>query len=479
VAKGFTVALLAVAVCACGPQAVATAPSVTASESASAHARGAAPANVDPKLISSALRSPYFANAGVAMADEDGRLLYARNAARAYAPASAIKTIVAAVALAKLGPQARLDTTFESLAPPDDRGTIGDLWLVGGGDPYLDPAQLSGGVGALYRSGVRKVDGDVIVDATSFSGPEQNPAWAPDDLDYGYAAGTSAISLNWNVVEFRIQPTQIGEPAKVRVFPEDPGIVVEGAPITAYSTNFRIERVAAGRNEFKIDGTIAYGWEQKYYRPVAGIPQWVGDVTVEILRRRGIEVSGGVKLGGDPLAMDVLWDHRSPPLATMVFQMLHESDNHIAEQLFRVLGSGTDSSAAQKEGAYLRGIGIPTPGLHIVDGSGLAETNRVAPVTFVRLLQAAAHSRIGDDYVKAFPRAGIEGTVRHHQLSTALGRVRAKSGHIAGVNALVGYVQTAHSGRLAFAFLVNAPGADDATSIQVGIDRVLDTLAAL
>ena len=385
-----------------------------------------------------------------------------------------MKILVAAAALGTLGADARLDTTFESLAEPDEQGRIDDLWLVGGGDPVLDPDQLRGGVGVLYRRGVRRVSGDLIVDATSFSGPEQNPAWAPDDFENSYAAGTSAISLNWNVIEFKIAPTQVGSPARVRIFPADPSIVVHGAPITGYSTTLRIERTMPGRNEFTIDGSIATGWEQSYYRPAAGIPLWAGEVAVAMLRERGIEFDGEVRLGGDPLAMHTLWEHRSPPLSTIVKQMMYESDNHIAEQLLRVLPGG-----GHAEQAYLKVLGIPSPGLRIVDGSGLAESNRVAPVTLVRLLQAVAHSAVGDVYVMALPRAGIEGTVRRHALAAALGHVRAKSGHIADVNALVGYVETRRHGWLSFAFLVNAPGADDSTSIPYGIDRALDGLSEL
>ena len=399
--------------------------------------------------------------------------MYGRNATRNYAPASTLKTIVAAVALERLGGDARLDTTFEALDAPDATGTIDDLWLVGGGDPVLDLEQLRGGIGALFRRGVRRIAGDLIVDAGSFVQAEQNPAWAPDDFEYGYAAGTSPISLNWDVVEFKIAPTRIGAPARVRVVPAGSNVIVHGAPTTAYETLLRITRTSPGQNEFTVDGTIAAGAEQSYYRPVIGIPMWAGLVAGEMLRERGIALDGAVRLGGDPLAMQTLWEHRSPPLATMVKQMLFESDNHIAEQLLAVLGG---ERAAK---AYLSELGIVDPGLRLVDGSGLAESDRVAPSTFVRLLQAIARSPLGQIYVTGLPRAGIEGTVRHHELHDALGLVRAKSGHIAGVNGLVGYVETRRHGRLAFAFLVNAPGADDATSIQTGIDRALDALASL
>jgi D-alanyl-D-alanine carboxypeptidase/D-alanyl-D-alanine-endopeptidase (penicillin-binding protein 4) len=441
------------------------------------------------RTVEETLTSSYFAHAGIAIADASGRIVYGKNETRGYAPASTFKTIVAATALTTLGTQAHLNTSLASLDRPDQDGGIDDLWLVGGGDPVLDPDQLREGVAALYRAGVRRVEGDVVVDATSFSGPEQNKAWAPDDFENDYAAGTSAISLNWDVIEFKIIPTQYGQPARVSVVPADPGVVVHGAPITRYATDFRIDRDAPGRNQFTIAGSIAAGAEQSYFRPALGIPMWAGQVVAQMLRERGIELAGDVRLGYDPIAVQNLWEHRSPPLQAMIKQMLFESDNHIAEQLLRVVGTrggdsltaggGSESAGARVERAYLRSMDVPIPGLRVVDGSGLAESDRVAPITIVRLLQAAAHSPIGHVYVSSFPRAGIEGTVRHHDLGPSLGAVRAKSGHIDGVNALAGYIDTRRHGRLAFCFLVNEPDADDAISIPAQIDRLLDTLYML
>lgn len=436
-----------------------------------------------------ALQSHWFARAGVAIADESGHLLYGRNDSRGYAPASTFKTIVAATALATFGANAHLDTALAALDRPDADGRVDDLWLLGSGDPELDPDQLHDGIAALARDGVRRVDGDVIVDARSFTEPEQNRAWAPDDFEYGYAAGTSAISLNWNVIEFKVTPTRIGEAARISVYPADPDIVIHGTATTGYSTTLTIERTAPGRNSFAIGGSIADLGEQSFYRPVEGIPLWAAQVVAQMLRDEHIAFDGRARLGTDALALQTLWQHSSPPLAAMIHQMLFESDNHIAEQLLRVVGlrggdglvhaGGSESAGARAERAYLRSVGVPMPGLRIVDGSGLAESDRVAPVTLVRLLQAAAHAPTAHAYVTAFPRAGIEGTVRHHELTSAYGRVRAKSGHIDGVNALAGYVDTRHHGRLAFAFLVNEPDADDAISIQIGIDRALDSLADL
>ncbi len=199
-----------------------------------------------------------------------------------------------------------------------------------------------------------------------------------------------------------------------------------------------------------------------------------------MLRARGIAVAAGPRTGIAPLTPYVLWAHRSPPLRAIVHQMLLESNNHFAEQLLRavgtVRGSGTEAGGGSVERGVLKRDGVPQDGLRIVDGSGLAPTDRVAPLTLAELLARTAAEPLGPTFVNALPRVGIEGTVRWRRLTDALGKTRAKSGHIEHVNALAGYVQTRRHGRVAFAILVNDRRADDGP-VDEGIDRALDLLA--
>ena len=100
-----------------------------------------------------------------------------------------------------------------------------------------------------------------------------------------------------------------------------------------------------------------------------------------MLRDRGIAVAGGIRTGVAPLAPYVLWRHRSPKLREIVHQMMLESNNHFAEQLLRALGAtrgaGTEANGALVERAILTRDGVPQDGLRIVDGSGLAPSDRV------------------------------------------------------------------------------------------------------
>ena len=430
---------------------------------------------------------------GLAVVAGDGSTLFARRATVPVAPASTLKLVVAASALDLLGPKYRFQTRFVSSIPQEPVGMLkGDLWLVGGGDPTLTSDDLRRGVGTLYRSGIRQIDGSLFIDDTAFAGPEQNPRWDPDDLGYDYAAGTSAISVDEDTVEFDVAPNPGGGDATIKVVPDNDSITFDGQIRTVGAgsdSELTIERKpdVPGKNrephnEYFVDGYIAQGETQKFYKPVLGLPGYVGGAVASMLAARDITVAGGYRAGAAPAGATVLWDHRSATLDTIVRQMLVESDNHIAETLLRIIGEGgghpgTDGAGIAVEEHELAKLGVPRDRMTVYDGSGLAPSDRIMPLSLAKLLSAEARGPGGDLFVRSLPLVGVEGTVKHHDLHAALGRARAKSGHIENVNGLAGTIATAHHGRVAFAFVVNDPRAN-ADVVYEEEDRALDALAA-
>jgi D-alanyl-D-alanine carboxypeptidase/D-alanyl-D-alanine-endopeptidase (penicillin-binding protein 4) len=385
--------------------------------------------------------------------------------------------LTAASALAIFGPSHRFATRIETLHPIVDHRLVDNLWLVGGGDPVFSSDDLRGGIKALSMQGLRQINGRVLVDASAFNGPAQNPHWALDDLNLDYAAGTSSISLDEDVAIFSVQPTSIGAPAQVHLLPANAAAVLTGSIMTGYTSNVRIDH-KEGSNQFILSGTIAQGIEQRFPIPMGDVPHFVGGIADAMLRARGITTIGKADIGFAPIGGQTLWMHRSPPLAQIVHHMLVVSDNHVAEQLLRLLGtsahrSGTEAAGIAVERAFLSRIGVKNAGLQIYDGSGLAPSDRIAPMTLASVL-ADAGARPGSPLILGLPRVGIEGTVAGHTLKAAAGRVRAKSGHISGVDGLVGVVKTRRHGLVTFAFIAN--DADDAT-VEDAEDKVLDAIS--
>lgn len=475
---------LAVAVAACsgGPQ--PGAPRTVAPPAASA-----APApwtEGERARLASALRAAFAPlpaeAAGIAVLAADGSRLFGNRADIAYTPASTLKLLVAATSLDAFGPAHRFETSFVALAPPDAGVLSGPLWLVGGGDPVLTSADVNAGVGALARGGLRRVAGDLVVDATLFAGPEQNPNWSADDVGQDYASGTSAVSLDWNVVQFRVTPSEPGVPASIAVEPRNRNVAFGGLVTTGYGGDVRIDRVGrADGNAFAVSGRVAPGPPFSLYVPAASIPLFAGGAVASMLQQRGIAFDGTVREGGSPLGGATLWLHDSPPLGRLLKQMLVHSDNHIAEQLLRSVGTtggraGSDAAGLRAERAWLGRNAIPDAGMRVYDGSGLSPRDALPPAVLAAVVDRALRSPHAQTYLDALPRVGMEGTVRYHNLHAALGRARAKSGHIAEVNGLAGTVLTRSHGRVSFAFIVNGPwaGAGELTQAQ---DRALDALA--
>jgi serine-type D-Ala-D-Ala carboxypeptidase/endopeptidase (penicillin-binding protein 4) len=351
--------------------------------------------------------------------DGMGRVIYAKRANSAVAPASALKLIVADAALNILGPAYRFHTVLAATHAPEDGRLDSDLWLVGSGDPSLRSDDLRGGVKLLARGGLRRIDGSVAIDAGEMSGPEINPNWDPSDADEDFQAPVSAVSLDGDTIE-----TQ-------------PDVWV----------------------------------------PVHDVPVVVGSALERMLAHAGITTADHPVIANAPLDTIVLWDHRSPPLRTLIAHMLFFSDNHYAEQLMRTLAVdagevGNNANGISVERDFLSSRGIPTAGIRLVDGSGLAESDRVAAITLARILSDSELRDPGEPLYMLLPGGRRDGTLTDYDFTTASGRVRAKTGTLNDANSLAGYVTTMHHGRIVFAFLINdSPGDPRAAYVQA-VDRL-------
>ena len=107
------------------------------------------------------------ASAGIAVLDVDsGRILAAHDEHLPLNPASNAKLYTTGAALATLHPEHRYETTLSGRVEGD--AVVGPLSIRGFGDPSLTTADLWELVQELRSYGVRRVEGDVVVDQRFF-----------------------------------------------------------------------------------------------------------------------------------------------------------------------------------------------------------------------------------------------------------------------------------------------------------------------
>ena len=410
----------------------------------------------------------------------DGRVLYSFNARKALIPGSTTKLITAATAISSLGPTYRFATTLASDGTVDGSQLDGNLWLIGGGDPELTSDDLRRGIGVLAHEGIDGIEGNVYVDGSRYGPDDVVKSWLPDDLQYGWAAPATALTINGDSVQFTITPKE-GSEADVAVDPPGQRIIASVETVASDADNTLTIDPMPGGDGYIVSGDIPYGAAQKYWRAIPHPTQATATTLLAMLKLAGIDVGGAAGADPAPAQHVVLWQHRSRALDQIIKQMFFLSDNHYAEQLLREVGwkasgIGTLANSLRAEHAFLTQLGIPSDQAVLADGSGLSEQNKVSANALAGVLRFMLDQPMPDPPYSLLPRAGIEGTVQVRDLDPdVLGHVYAKDGYVDGASSIAGYVLTEHHGPVIFAFVVNnwQQGLD---AVWTAEDQMLDTI---
>lgn len=363
-----------------------------------------------PGLVEAVLErlgDPRFggANVGLSVWVDGAGEVVAHGAEVPLRPGSTEKVLVAAAALAVMGPGATLVTELRSDGAEDGGVLRGDLVLVGGGDPSLRSRgahSLDDLARQLRARGVTVVDGDLVGDETRFDDRRSAPGWRDIHV-----------------------PTFVG-------------------PLSAMA----------------VDGNWLRNDADYLADPVVGNLAALRDS----LRRAGIAVTGGARSRAATPEAVTLASIGSAPVSVLVADMLRRSDNFAAELLikevgFRATGKGTTAGGLAAAHDAMAALGVALSG-RSADGSGLSRDN-ARPVREWRELLAAARSQPwGDLLVEGLPVAGHSGTLANRFRGTAAeGVVRAKTGSVRESRALSGYLTTSGGSTVVFSLVVTGPTA--------------------
>jgi len=326
-------------------------------------------------------------------------------------PASNMKLITASAALEVLGPDYVFTTKIVGVS--EGNQIVGDLWLVGGGDPVLStvgypatesyptlhPTNIGALIDALVAAGITEITGSIV----------------GDESRYDTERFTPSLGLG-------VRTTEVG-------------------PLGALLLN---------------DGVVLAS-PIKPDQPALSAAQEF----LRLLNERGIVVRGVAKVGTASVDLPVVASINSAPLSAIVEEMLTNSDNNTAELILKEIGlqklsAGTRLAGAQVVQTTLQEMGFAIDGLVIVDGSGLDRGNRATCALFTSLLERdGGFGVLGN----GLAIAGQTGTLRDLLAdTTASDRLHAKTGTLTGAKALTGYVVYAPEKAATFSLILNGSG---------------------
>jgi serine-type D-Ala-D-Ala carboxypeptidase/endopeptidase (penicillin-binding protein 4) len=411
--------------------------------------------------------------------DKDNEKLPAINEGKFFVPASVTKLFTSAVSLVLLGPDFRFETGLYTDSFPKDGLIRGNLFIRGSGDPTLSARFHNGGGSAVFSqwadrlvaSGVRRIEGDIVGDGGLYEGGPLGRGWSWDDELYCFSAQISALSFNDNCVSILVAPgSQPGDKAHVTVEDRSDYVIVLNETVTGQPNEGPAVTIArrTGNNLIAVAGRVPFNARAQEYRVAIQNPTLFAAMHLKrVLEAKGITVTGSATdqktLQTLPAyeSLHVLAQYTSPPLSEIIKHINKPSQNLYAELLFLSLGNrfGGQASAeraSQVVGETLSRMGIDPQSFLAYDGSGLSRLNLVKPQAVVELLSYMyrhAHFRY---FLESLPVAGVDGTLRSRMRNTgAQGIVRAKTGTLAHVRNLAGYVEGRAGKMIAFAIMIN------------------------
>jgi D-alanyl-D-alanine carboxypeptidase/D-alanyl-D-alanine-endopeptidase (penicillin-binding protein 4) len=419
---------------------------------------------------------------------DSGETLYALNADRLMMPASNMKIVTLAAAAETLGWDHRFSTTLETSAPVVDGVLRGDLIVRGTGDPTMNTrgnraaAVLDEWAAALRAAGITAIQGRIVGNDQAFDDDGVGPGWSWDYLQYGYAAPVGALQFNENVARLAVLPGAAeGQSALVSLSKGSGFTVLNRATTGAAGSRETIDYVRhIDRPLLEITGTVPLPSES----PARTVNRTVAVVNPTLFfaqqLKEGLAVHG-IDVAGDAVDMDdvaasmlagaggsespavrVLATTESLPLREIGTVLMKVSQNLYAETLLKAVGAargglGTWNSGRAAARTVLTAWGLPADSYVMSDGSGLSRYNYVTPRMLTTILEHLHKDPSHRDaLVATLPIAGKDGTISTRMRgSRAEGNAVAKTGSIANVRSLSGFVRTRDGETLVFSVLAN------------------------
>ena len=415
--------------------------------------------------LMAAQRLPSSALSFVIVDADTGRVVMSHNPDTPRSPASTMKTVTTFAALDMLGPA----FIWQTRAWLHD----GDLYLQGGGDPYITLERWWSFVQDLRAQGLNSIPGDIVIDNSAFSLPKEDPSAFDGRPNRSYNVVPDALMVNFQSIDFSLAANAdthrvdiIASPAPVNLEVENhiryaPGRC--GGP--AARVDFKVASPQWDRVVFS--GALSpHCAERSFARVLLQPATYAFGTFVKLWRESGGGFEGKLRIESTPADAKPLYTFDSLSLAEIVRLTNKHSSNLMARHLLLTLGRERygDPATLEKGVAAIadwsRERGFDLSGVDIDNGSGLSRSTHITVLQMAKILSAAYHSPFAPEYLASLPLAGMDGTLRSRMKNSPAGAIRLKTGHLDGVSGVAGFVTTSAGKTFVLVSLVNNVRAD-------------------
>ena len=388
-------------------------------------------------------------------------------------PASVQKLLTATAAKLYLGQNFHYQTTIEGNRKYIKKGIFsGDLNFYFTGDPTLTRKHIREMLKSLKSLGIKKIEGNFLLNNSHFNGYQWSDGQAWNDLGVCYTAPSNAIVVNRNCVLGNLSIASKGAKKATLFIPsyEPVAITSNVSVVSKAQKEKQFCALEVTRNSHNIYHLVGCMLPRSRALPLAFAINDPGayakQVVADELSNLRIKLTGKVLLDSQVRGnsyQSVLVSHQSPKLDELLSVMMKNSDNLIADSLFKTIGGryfkqqGNFRNGTKAVKAILKNKGLDLENAYIADGSGLSRHNLMSAELFMSVMQFVYASNNQLKLLDTFSISGVDGTLKYHKGVNAKklkGKVIAKTGSLKGVANLVGIVKSRFGDKL-FVLMIN------------------------
>ena len=403
-------------------------------------------------------------------------------------PASTMKVLTTLSSLDILGPQYRWRTNVYTDGVIRQGTLKGNIYLQGTGDPKLVPEELAKLMKDLQGLGIQKIDGNLFFDRSAYAPSAMETNTIDGESLRAYNVSPDPLLYAFRTLSFQLGKSRTADFIDVSYSPMLSQLKVVNQmqlvdkPCDNWKNNIRFN--LDPENSSNTDQAITAQFSGSFPSSCKGVNYNVVALDANTFLTQGFaaawELAGGIwaqapigKSGNVPLAARLLLQFEGINLGDDVLDINKYSNNVMARQLLLTLAlekMGKPATTANGDlviQSWLKQNGMNFSGLVIENGSGLSRNETISANQMNQLLLTARNLPISEIFYNSLPIAGTDGTMRN-RLMTQLRKflhlkkkpeARIKTGSLADVRAIAGYVMSKSGKVYAVTSFINHPNA--------------------
>ncbi|MES2795101.1 MAG: D-alanyl-D-alanine carboxypeptidase/D-alanyl-D-alanine-endopeptidase [Bacteroidota bacterium] len=404
-----------------------------------------------------------------------GNQLIGFNEKKALRPASTLKLVTTATALALLGENFRYSTHLETRGIIRNDTLFGNIIIRGSGDPTLGSWRFDETLDysrlfvdwatKINQLKIKVITGDIIANAEAFSDNNVPETWQWGDMGNYYGAAGFGININENLFRAHFATGKISN-EKTNLFKIEPSIQdtdIINSVVADKETHFddvlffsapisnlilAKGKLPLNRADFIVKGSIPNPPDLTTHL----LKNALGKMNIIVLNKEKVEENSPSQI------VDIV---KSPSLFEMSLYCNYESINLYAECLLKTIPA-TESKKANTENGieilrkYWEDKSLNLKGLYMKDGSGLSTSNTITANLMTEILAKAPGLPFFNAFHQSIPVLGRDGTVKNIAKNKIWAKnFSVKSGTIEKAKAFAGYFKNKNGDLFSFAIMAN------------------------